>query len=125
MNEHELEPCITHYLEVCERQRRLNSKTVRAYRTDLRQLTDSLGKQPLGRETLAAYIAGLNRDCKPRTVKRKLASVKAFYIEPRLSIYRCIAVPKNKEMTEAQSCLADLMWAQELRGSGGADSSEE
>ena len=78
MNEHELEPCITHYLEVCERQRRLNSKTVRAYRTDLRQLTDSLGKQPLGRETLAAYIAGLNRDCKPRTFKRKLASVKAF-----------------------------------------------
>ena len=54
-----------------------------------------------------------------------MASVKAFYIEPRLSIYRCIAVPKNKEMTEAQSCLADLMWAQELRGSGGADSSEE
>lgn len=79
MNGTNLEKYIAEYLDVCTRQRRLDSKTIKAYRTDLRQLKASLGEQELGRESLMHYIEDLNERFKPRTSKRKVASSKAFF----------------------------------------------
>ena len=74
----ELEGWIADYLDVCERQRALAAKTVAAYRADLRQLGRMLHGQPLSREALTGFVAELNAQYKPRSVKRKVASAKAF-----------------------------------------------
>lgn len=78
MNGKNLEKYIEEYLEACVKQRRLDRKTVKAYRTDLGQMRESMGEKELGRETIMAYIGELNERFKPRTSKRKIASMKAF-----------------------------------------------
>lgn len=71
---------VSEYLGVCQHQRNLDKKTVKAYRIDLYQfekfLTD--GQYELGRESIAKYVAKMNERLKPRSVKRKIASIKAF-----------------------------------------------
>lgn len=79
MNGTNLEKYIAEYLEVCARQRRLNSKTIKAYRTDLGQMRVIMGEQEAGREAIIRYIEELNERFKPRTSKRKIASAKAFF----------------------------------------------
>ena len=73
------------YLKVCQFQKRLDSKTLKAYQTDLRQFCEFLTQQhiALARETLSVYIMDMNQRYKPRSVKRKIASLKAFchYLE--------------------------------------------
>lgn len=69
------------YFEYCQYQKRLDSKTLKAYRIDLKQFTNQI-KYPISEITpdiLEDYIAGLHKNYKPKTVKRKIASVKAFY----------------------------------------------
>lgn len=67
------------YLEMCEKQKKLDWKTVKAYRIDLRQfMFFSKSRGGLKRETVKAYISDMNEKYRPRTVKRKLASLRAF-----------------------------------------------
>ena len=73
---------VNKYLDYCENQRRLNPKTIRAYKTDLNQLTDAIPANKLSEITsakLEAYIKELHKRYKPKTVKRKIASIKAFF----------------------------------------------
>ncbi|MCR5012733.1 MAG: tyrosine-type recombinase/integrase [Lachnospiraceae bacterium] len=73
---------VNKYLDYCENQRRLNPKTIRAYKTDLHQLTDAIPSNKLSEITsakLEAYIKELHKRYKPKTVKRKIASIKAFF----------------------------------------------
>lgn len=76
-----LEDAIASYLEYCEYQKNLNSKTLKAYRIDLNQFhsymldTDLL----LSRTNMSNYITYLHKNYKPKSSKRKIASIKAFF----------------------------------------------
>ena len=77
-----LQTHIANYLEYCGTQKRLDEKTLKAYRIDLRQLSEQTSSQEITEitsETLEAYIAKLHQQYKPKTVKRKIASVKALF----------------------------------------------
>lgn len=69
------------YLHVCEVQRELNDKTVKAYRIDITQFLDYLTKNQLllDKSGINHYLDYLHDKYKQRTVKRKIASVKAFF----------------------------------------------
>ncbi len=73
---------INNYLEYCKSQKRLDKKTQKAYSIDLKQFcsiisTNSITNITTG--TLEDFIATLHQKYKPKTVKRKIASVKAFF----------------------------------------------
>lgn len=80
-----IEQAVKQYLRACEFQKNLDAKTVKAYRIDLRQFTEYLTEQnaEIDRETVKSYIMYLNQRYKPRSVKRKIASLKALctYLE--------------------------------------------
>lgn len=70
------------YLEYCKKQKRLDSKTIKAYRIDLRQFSEWLPSTDILEITpciLETYIARLHQEYKPKTVKRKIASTKALF----------------------------------------------
>lgn len=72
---------VTEYLEHCEYRKRLNAKTLKAYRIDLGQyeLFCSAATDFTSKNTLDRFITGLHRLYEPKTVKRKIASLKAFF----------------------------------------------
>lgn len=82
---HTLDEQIRSYLLICRYQKNLDEKTVKAYRIDLRQFSEFLCENQFGisKESISAYIMDMNRRFKPRSVKRKIASMKAFlnYLE--------------------------------------------
>ena len=72
---------IAEYTEYCEYRKRLDRKTLKAYRIDLKQYADYL--QNISefhfKDNLDKYITHLHKQYKPKTVKRKIASLKAFF----------------------------------------------
>ena len=72
---------IRQYLFYCREQRRLDVKTVRAYRIDLAQFQNFLADtaEELSKEVLNSYIICLHQRFKQKTVKRKLAVLKTFF----------------------------------------------
>lgn len=77
-----LQTHIQNYLEHCQWQRRLDAKTLKAYRIDLKQFQSEIALQELSQitsEVLENHIANLHENYKPKTVKRKIASLKAFF----------------------------------------------
>lgn len=72
---------IDEYLYYCLKQRKLDEKTVRAYRIDLRQFSEFCVQKKLVTEKaiIRQYILHLHESYKQKTVKRKVASIKAFY----------------------------------------------
>ena len=86
-----LETCISNYLEYCNSQKCLDEKTLKAYRIDLRQFSEQISIiniTEITSKTLEQYIARLHEQYKPKTVKRKIASVKALlhYLEYKNTI---------------------------------------
>lgn len=78
----ELQIIVNEYLTFCEEQKRLDAKTLKAYRIDLRQFIEEMGNIAFPEITtnlLEHYIAALHRKYKPKTVKRKIASLKALF----------------------------------------------
>lgn len=72
---------ISNYLAFCQSNKRLDTKTIKAYKIDLTQFSDSLpitDIKDITSEILKSYIANLHQTYKPKTVKRKIASLKAF-----------------------------------------------
>lgn len=69
------------YLYYGLKQRKLDEKTVRAYRVDLRQFSEFCAQKELVTEKaiIRQYVLYLHETYKQKTVKRKLASLKAFY----------------------------------------------
>ena len=77
-----LDEQISNYLEYCQYQRRLDDKSLKAYQIDLRQFSQQHMKTIITNITsdmLEKYITILNKTYKPKTVKRKIASIKAFF----------------------------------------------
>ena len=69
------------YLHVCAAQRELNDKTVKAYRIDITQFLDYLTENQLLLDKCGInnYLNYLHAKYRQRTVKRKIASIKAFF----------------------------------------------
>lgn len=80
-----LQQLVSNYLKHCENQKNLNQKTVMAYRIDLGQFGDYLLEHNLddseysSRTVITEYIAALHQNYKPKSAKRKIASMKAFF----------------------------------------------
>ena len=67
------------YLEYCEYRKELDKKTIKAYRIDLRQYFAFICCDEPDKEKIEAYITELHKKYKQKTVKRKIATLKAFY----------------------------------------------
>lgn len=77
-----LQTLIENYLEYCTQQKRLDAKTLKAYRIDLRQFAEQIACVNVSNITshiLEDYIAKLHQKYKPKTAKRKIASLKALF----------------------------------------------
>lgn len=80
-----IKEAISQFLFHCQYEKNLDEKTIKAYKTDLKQFesfvkrnekTNSLNK--INRSTLKLYIKYIS-NFKPKTTKRKLASLKTMY----------------------------------------------
>lgn len=77
-----LQTQINQYLEYCRYQKRLDEKTLKAYRIDLTQFLAEISCDDAPEITpalLEGYIGNLHQKYKPKTVKRKIASLKAIF----------------------------------------------
>ena len=72
---------VNNYLNYCAFQKRLDAKSIKAYKIDLSQLTDFLEQQSYfpNKEEIEKFITWLHEKYKPKTVKRKLACIKTFF----------------------------------------------
>lgn len=75
----ELKKKVKDYLEYCEYRKELDKKTIKAYRIDLQQYFKFVANEEPKKEEIERYITDLHKKYKQKTVKRKIASVKAFY----------------------------------------------
>lgn len=72
---------ITEYIEYCKYRKRLDSKTLKSYLIDLKQyelFCSTLGDYT-SKIAVDDFITKLHKQYKPKTVKRKIASLKAFF----------------------------------------------
>ena len=76
-----LKNIVNQYLNYCKVHKNLDSKTIKAYRIDLEQFLSIIlaDKLPIDKDTLMIYLSKIHEMYQPRTVKRKIASVKAFF----------------------------------------------
>ncbi len=76
-----LNKMITEYLEYCEFRKRLDPKTLKAYRIDLHQYEIFCHEQPdyFIKNTVDLFLTSLHKQYKAKTAKRKIASLKAFF----------------------------------------------
>lgn len=73
---------IENYLHYCKFQKELDEKTIRAYRVDLKQFVLDIkvdAIEDVDKEKINAYLVHIHSIYKQKTVKRKIASVKAFF----------------------------------------------
>lgn len=69
---------ITLYITYCEKQKKLSQHTIKAYRIDLTQFIAYKANMDISKDDLLEYIQHLHEAFKPKTVRRKIASLKAF-----------------------------------------------
>lgn len=77
-----LENLMNNYLLFCKNQKCLDDKTLKAYKIDLQQFSTIIHTNCLSMintSLLEQYICELHQIYKPKTAKRKIASVKAFF----------------------------------------------
>lgn len=77
-----LEIHINQYLNYCSQQKRLNDKSIKAYRIDLNQFYNYVNKENLADITpdiMENFISHLHQNYQPKTVKRKIATLKAMF----------------------------------------------
>lgn len=76
-----LESIMNEYLNYCSIHKNLDRKTIKAYGIDLRQFLSLIPTNtlPVSKELLMDYLSNIHKMYQPRTIKRKIASVKAFF----------------------------------------------
>ena len=77
-----LQTIFEEYITFCQYQKRLDQKTLKAYKTDLKQFSQQLHFTSIENVTPDAienYISYLHQNYKPKTAKRKIASLKVFF----------------------------------------------
>jgi integrase/recombinase XerD len=77
---------INSFIFHCQFEKNLNPKTIKAYRIDLRQFSEFLEQgypgtviERVDKHILRDYIKQVSTGNKPKTIKRKLATLKAFF----------------------------------------------
>lgn len=65
------------FLNHCKIRKALNDKTIKAYKIDLRQFAQFTDNK-FSKDVICQYVDMLHEKYKPKTIKRKIASVKAF-----------------------------------------------
>ena len=70
---------VADYLDYCRIRKELDEKTLKAYKIDLRQYFEFCDCDEPEKKEIETYIVDLHQRYKQKTVKRKLASIKAFY----------------------------------------------
>ena len=68
---------ISDFLCYCKDRKVLNEKTLKAYSIDLRQFV-KFSRQEYNKDVICSYISFLHNTYKPKTAKRKIATLKAF-----------------------------------------------
>lgn len=81
MDESNIEQIVQRYINHCRYEKGLDSKTLKAYRTDIAQLAGYIRKTGgnYSKECIQSYIVSLYDDYAVKSVKRKIASLKAFF----------------------------------------------
>lgn len=76
-----LKDYISEYLNYCEYRKQLNFKTIKAYKIDLNQYNSFCLDipDPFSKKAVDSYITELFKHYKSKSVKRKIASLKAFF----------------------------------------------
>ena len=76
-----LKKLLVEYLDYCQFRKNLDDKTLKAYRIDLRQFQEFVSsvEDPLSKSAINAYITNIHKQFQPKTIKRKIASIKAFF----------------------------------------------
>lgn len=77
----ELNTEITNYLTYCKEHKKLDQKTLKAYQIDLNQFLSFMVQNDchIDKSGLSSYIVNLHNQYKPRSAKRKIACIKAFF----------------------------------------------
>lgn len=77
----DLEMLVKDYLFYCQKRKKLDFKTIRAYKTDLTQFITYCDEKnnPFKKSSINNYFITILNDFKPKTAKRKIASLKAFF----------------------------------------------
>lgn len=74
-----LQKRIEEYLDYCKYRKELNRNTLKAYRIDLNQFIQHMSEEEPSKDEIEKYITLLHKNFKQKTIKRKIASIKAFY----------------------------------------------
>lgn len=69
---------ILHYLAYCSNEKSLSKHTIKAYSIDLMQFQQYKFNTQFDRNCIGEYIRLLHSNYKPKTIRRKIASLKAF-----------------------------------------------
>jgi len=126
-----LQAIISNYLSFCQDQKRLDRKTIKAYKIDLSQFTHFHSNdffKSIDSKSIESFIILLHQTYKPKTVKRKIASIKAFFhymeykevihINPfnkiQIKFREPINLPKIIPMNTLQNFFATLYKQKEL-----------
>ena len=68
---------VKNFISYCQFRKALNSKTIKAYSIDLRQFFEYIGDN-LDKTSICEYISYLHKQYKPKSCRRKIATLKAF-----------------------------------------------
>ena len=82
MSEQSTDQLIEKYLQDCKFEKGLSGKTLKAYRIDLNQFSTYLNDSSAltcGKEDIQRYLSILYERYKMKSVKRKIATLKAFF----------------------------------------------
>lgn len=81
MNSQENDQLLKRYLNYCRYEKGLTDKTIKSYRIDITQFSLFLGKTLIycDKGDMQGYLSSLHGIYKVKSVKRKIASLKAFY----------------------------------------------
>lgn len=81
----EIKPAIKEFLFYCNFEKNLSQKSIKSYKTDLKQFNEFLNDEKIQdcekikKETIRKYIKKIENIYKPKSIKRKIAVIKALF----------------------------------------------
>jgi len=134
----DIQQLVNGYLDRCQHVRRLSENTVRAYKADLKQFCDAIGRTKqlpdVSPDAIREHLMKMarNHDISPSTVKRRLAAIRSFVREVDEDLARQtfglwklpIRAPQRLPRALSRSDLASLLAPADRTPSTSAESTE-